>query len=36
MARQYNYSIAHKAKIAARKAVKGKEKEIIKLRKEIR
>ena len=35
MTRQYNYSIAHKAKLAARKAVKEKEKEITKLRKRL-
>ena len=33
--RQYNYSFEQKAKIAARKAVKEKEKEIEKLRKKL-
>ena len=35
MTRQYNYSFAHKAKIASRRAVKDKEKEIKKLRKNL-
>jgi hypothetical protein len=35
MARQYNYGYEHKAKLAARKAVKEKEKEIEKLRKKL-
>ena len=35
MARQYNYSAEHKAKLAARKAVKEKEREIQKLRKKL-
>jgi hypothetical protein len=35
MARQYNYSIAHKAKMLSRRAVKDKEKEIKKLRKSL-
>jgi phage terminase large subunit len=35
MTRQYNYSFEHKAKLAARKAVKEKEKEIKKLKKNL-
>ena len=35
MARQYNYSIAHKAKMLTRRAVKDKEKEIKRLRKNL-
>ena len=35
MTRQYNYSFEHKAKLAARKAVKEKEKEIKRLRKNL-
>ena len=35
MTRQYNYGFAHKAKIASRRAVKEKEKEIKKLRKNL-
>jgi|TARA_R110000744_G_scaffold280261_1_gene392394 hypothetical protein len=35
MSRQYNYSIAHKAKMLSRRAVKDKEKEIKKLRKSL-
>ena len=33
--RQYNYSFEHKAKIASRKLVKEKEKEIAKLKKNL-
>ena len=33
--RQYNYSMAHKAKLASRKAVKAKEKEIARLKKNL-
>ena len=33
--RQYNYSYAHKAKMASRKAVKAKEKEIARLKKNL-
>ena len=35
MTRQYNYSFVHKAKIASRRAVKDKEKEIKRLRKNL-
>jgi len=35
MTRVYNYSFAHKAKLAARKAVRDKEKEIKRLRKNL-
>ena len=35
MTRQYNYSIDQKAKMAARKAVKEKEKEIKRLKKNL-
>ena len=35
MTRQYNYSFEQKAKIASRKAVKEKEKEIQRLRKNL-
>tara|TARA_R110000796_G_scaffold102858_1_gene211921 strand:+ start:240 stop:389 length:150 start_codon:yes stop_codon:yes gene_type:complete len=33
--RQYNYSFEHKAKLASRKSVKEKEKEIAKLKKNL-